>query len=42
MADGQVLRGDKWGEIIDRPSLDVLDLRWSDSTAEMSANICAE
>jgi hypothetical protein len=42
MADSQVLHGDKWGEVVDRRSLDVLELRWVDSTAEMSANICAE
>jgi hypothetical protein len=38
MADSKVLHEDKWGEIIDRPSLDVLELRWFDSTAEMSAD----
>ncbi len=38
MADSQLLYEDKWGEIIDRPSLDVLELRWFDSTAGMSAD----
>jgi hypothetical protein len=28
---------DRWGEIFDRPSADIIELRWFDTTAEMSA-----
>jgi hypothetical protein len=27
---------DRWGEVIDRPTLDIVELRWFDSTREMS------
>jgi hypothetical protein len=29
--------GDRWGEVFDRPSEDLIELRWFDTTAEMSA-----
>ena len=28
---------DRWGEVFDRPSRDLIELRWFDTTAEMSA-----
>jgi hypothetical protein len=28
---------DTWGEVFDRPSADMIELRWFDTTAEMSA-----
>jgi hypothetical protein len=28
---------DRWGEVLDRPSTDLIELRWFDTTAEMSA-----
>jgi hypothetical protein len=28
---------DKWGEVFDRPSADLIELRWFDTTADMSA-----
>ncbi len=28
---------DRWGEVIDRPGLDLVELRWHDATADMSA-----
>lgn len=36
MTDGAHVYGDQWGEIIDRPSSDLIELRWFDSTATMS------
>ena len=36
MSDSQIVYGDQWGEIIDRPSSDLVELRWFDSTATMS------
>jgi hypothetical protein len=29
---------DRWGEVFDRPSADLIELRWFDTTAEMSAD----
>jgi hypothetical protein len=29
---------DRWGEVFDRPSADLVELRWFDTTAEMSAD----
>jgi hypothetical protein len=29
---------DRWGEVFDRPSGDLIELRWFDTTAEMSAS----
>ena len=29
---------DRWGEIIDHPSENILEIRWFDSTAEMTSN----
>jgi hypothetical protein len=29
---------DRWGEVFDRPSADLIELRWFDTTAEMSAH----
>ena len=28
---------DRWGEVFDRPNADLIELRWFDTTAEMSA-----
>src|SRR5260370_34644608 len=28
---------DRWGEILDRPSIDVVEVRWFDTTADMTA-----
>ncbi len=28
---------DRWGEIFDRPSIDVIEVRWFDTTADMTA-----
>ncbi len=28
---------DRWGEVFDRPSADLIELRWFDTTADMSA-----
>jgi hypothetical protein len=36
MSDSQIVYGDQWGEIIDRPASDLVELRWFDSTATMS------
>ena len=36
MADSKSVYEDEWGEIIDRPSSDVIELRWFDTTASMS------
>jgi hypothetical protein len=36
MADAQHVYEDGWGEIIDRPGGDLIELRWFDSTATMS------
>jgi hypothetical protein len=37
MADAEHLYEDRWGEIIDRPATDLVELRWYDTTAAMSA-----
>jgi len=29
---------DRWGEVFDRPSADLIELRWFDTTADMSAD----
>ena len=29
---------DRWGEVFDRPSADLIELRWFDTTAEMSGH----
>lgn len=36
MADGKHVYEDQWGEIIDRPPTDLIELRWFDTTAAMS------
>lgn len=36
MANSTHVYEDEWGEIIDRPSSDVIEVRWFDSTASMS------
>ena len=36
MADSKSVYEDEWGEIIDRPSSDLIELRWFDTTASMS------
>jgi hypothetical protein len=36
MVDSKVVYEDEWGEIIDRPSSDVIEVRWFDTTASMS------
>ena len=35
MADSRVLHEDEWGEILDRPDQDILEIRWYDSTADL-------
>ena len=37
MADVEHVYEDRWGEIIDRPARDYVELRWYDTTAAMSA-----
>jgi hypothetical protein len=37
MAEVQHLYEDRWGEIIDRPTAELVELRWYDTTAAMSA-----
>jgi hypothetical protein len=37
MADAEHLYEDRWGEIIDRPAAELVELRWYDTTAAMSA-----
>jgi hypothetical protein len=37
MADVEHLYEDRWGEIIDRPANGLVELRWYDTTADMSA-----
>ncbi len=32
-----IVYGDRWGEIIDRPDTDVIEIRWFDTTSEMTA-----
>src|SRR2546428_13602403 len=36
MADSKHVYEDQWGEIIDRPSIGLVELRWFDTTAPMS------
>ena len=36
MVDSKHLYEDDWGEIIDRPSANVIEVRWFDTTASMS------
>jgi hypothetical protein len=36
VADSAVVYEDEWGEILDRPALDLIELRWFDSTSAMS------
>jgi hypothetical protein len=38
MADVRQVHEDRWGEIIDRPAQDLVELRWFDSTDAMSAD----
>ncbi len=33
----QQIYEDRWGEVFDRPAADLIELRWFDSTAEMTA-----
>jgi hypothetical protein len=37
MADAEHVYEDRWGEIIDRPAQELVELRWYDTTAAMSA-----
>jgi hypothetical protein len=37
MPDAEHAYEDRWGEIIDRPSADLLELRWFDTTDDLSA-----
>jgi hypothetical protein len=37
MADAEHVYEDRWGEIIDRPATELVELRWYDTTADMSA-----
>jgi hypothetical protein len=37
MTDVEHLSEDRWGEIIDRPATELVELRWYDTTAAMSA-----
>jgi hypothetical protein len=37
MTDVEHVYEDQWGEIIDRPATDLVELRWYDTTAAMSA-----
>ena len=37
MAGSKLVYEDQWGEILDRPELDLIELRWFDTTAAMSA-----
>jgi hypothetical protein len=32
----RIIHADRWGEIIDRPDADLLELRWFDTTASMT------
>ena len=34
--DSQIVYEDEWGEIVDRGSTDLVELRWFDTTADMS------
>jgi len=36
MAEARIVYGDRWGEIIDRASTNLIELRWFDSTAHMT------
>jgi hypothetical protein len=38
MADSALVSEDEWGEILDRPALDLIELRWFDSTSTMTAD----
>jgi hypothetical protein len=38
MTDSKLVYEDDWGEIVDRPALDLLELRWFDSTSAMSVD----
>ena len=37
MEETRHLYSDRWGEVIDRPSADLIEIRWFDSTRDMSA-----
>ena len=37
MVDAQHVYEDRWGEIIDRPATELVELRWYDTTSAMSA-----
>ena len=34
----EIIYEDKWGEIIDRPSSELVEIRWYDTTAEMTGD----
>jgi hypothetical protein len=38
MTDSALVYEDEWGEILDRPALDLIELRWFDSTSAMTAD----
>jgi hypothetical protein len=38
MSDTRHAYEDRWGEIVDRPALGLVELRWYDTTAEMSGD----
>lgn len=35
MAGSQIIWEDKWGEIIDRPDVDLIEIRWYDTTTDL-------
>ena len=38
MSGSSLVYEDRWGEILDRPQLDVVELRWFDTTSAMTAS----
>lgn len=36
--DAHVVKQDRWGDVIDRPALDLVEIRWHDTTRELTAD----
>ncbi len=41
MSVATVLYSDRWGDIIDRPADECVEIRWFDTTAGMSGEVCS-
>ena len=38
MGDAQIIYSDRWGDVVDRPTEDLVEIRWFDTTAEMDGD----